>query len=75
MDVMGEALAIDRSTMLALASEAEISPAAAEQLIERICGVASQFAALSEKHYPRMISSETLRTVQGRIDENIALLL
>ncbi|WP_434729180.1 type II toxin-antitoxin system HipA family toxin [Pseudomonas soli] len=74
MDVMGEALAIDRSAMLALASEAEISQAGAEQLIERICAVASQFAVLAEKHYPRMISSETLRTVQGRIDENIALL-
>ncbi|CAK14210.1 type II toxin-antitoxin system HipA family toxin [Pseudomonas entomophila] len=74
MDVMGEALAIDRTAMLALAHEAEIPPATAGALIERFCTVAGQFTALAEQHYPRMISPDTLRTVQGRIDENIALL-
>ncbi|MGE8466238.1 MAG: type II toxin-antitoxin system HipA family toxin [Pseudomonas putida] len=74
MDVMGEALAIDRKAILALASEAEVTPASAAAIIDRICAAASQFTSMAEGMYPQMITQDTLQTVQGRIDENSALL-
>ena len=74
MDVMGEALAIDRKAILRLASEADITPAAAAAIIDRICAAASQFRYMAERMYPQMITQDTLQTVQGRIDENSALL-
>ncbi|MNF01092.1 hypothetical protein D3C80_2000310 [compost metagenome] len=74
MDVMGEALAIDRKAILALASEAEVTPASAAAIIDRICAAASQFTSMAERMYPQMITQDTLQTVQGRIDENSALL-
>jgi serine/threonine-protein kinase HipA len=74
MDVMGEALEIDRDVMLRLADEAEVSVETAGGIIDRICRVASQFAAIAENMYPRMITQDTLDTIQGRIDENIDLL-
>ncbi|MGX1020259.1 serine/threonine protein kinase HipA of HipAB toxin-antitoxin module [Pseudomonas sp. Y3 TE3536] len=74
MDVMGEALAIDRKAILRLASEADITPASAAAIIDRICAAASQFRYMAERMYPQMITQETLQTVQGRIDENSALL-
>ncbi|MDI3273489.1 type II toxin-antitoxin system HipA family toxin [Pseudomonas sp. MDT1-16] len=74
MDVMGEALEIDRDVMLRLADEAEVSVATAGGIIDRICHVASQFAAFAENMYPRVITQNTLDTIQGRIDENINLL-
>lgn len=74
MDVMGEALEIDRAALLGLAKEAEVSAAAAGALIDRFCGVASQFATLTENMFPRMVTHETLSTIQQRIDANIALL-
>ncbi|RQS70172.1 type II toxin-antitoxin system HipA family toxin [Burkholderia sp. Bp8963] len=74
MDVMGEALAIRREEVLLLAKEAEVLAAAATGMIDRFCNVASQFATLAMNMYPRMITQETLRTIQNRINENIALL-
>ncbi|MFJ4158027.1 type II toxin-antitoxin system HipA family toxin [Pseudomonas sp. NPDC089752] len=74
MDVMGEALAIDRKAMLALALEAEIPDKTAAAIIDRICAIAKQFARLAQSKYPRMITEDTLRTVQSRIDENVGLL-
>ncbi|MNK76445.1 putative DNA-binding transcriptional regulator [compost metagenome] len=74
MDVMGEALEIDRDAMLRLADEAEVSLETAGGIIDRICRVASQFAAIAENMYPRVITQDTLDTIQGRIDENIDLL-
>jgi serine/threonine-protein kinase HipA len=74
MDVMGEALAIDREAMLRLADEAEVSEEMAGVIIDRICGVASQFAAIAENLYPQVISQDTLHIIQGRIDDNIGLL-
>jgi serine/threonine-protein kinase HipA len=71
---MGEALEIDRDAMLRLADEAEVSMETAGGIIDRICRVASQFAAIAENMYPRVISQDTLDTIQGRIDENIDLL-
>ncbi|MBN3833013.1 type II toxin-antitoxin system HipA family toxin [Burkholderia sp. Ac-20344] len=74
MDVMGAALEIRRADVLRLAEEAEVSAAAAAGIIDRFCNVASQFATLARNGYPDVITAETLRTIQSRIDENIALL-
>lgn len=74
MDVMGEALEIDRRAMLRLAEEAEIKADKAGDTINRICDVASQFGAFTESLYSGMITPETLHIIQNRIDENIALL-
>ncbi|WP_306391292.1 type II toxin-antitoxin system HipA family toxin [Telluria beijingensis] len=74
MDVMGEALAISRTHILRLADEAEVSQDIAGMLINGICEVASQFAVIAEDMYPHDITQDTLRTIQGRIDENVARL-
>ena len=74
MDVMGEALEIERHVMLRLADEAEVSLETAVSIIDRACRVASQFAAIAENTCPRLITQETLDTIQGRINENINLL-
>ncbi|WP_454870343.1 type II toxin-antitoxin system HipA family toxin [Pseudomonas lini] len=74
MDVMGEALTIDRDAMLRLADEAEVSEAAAGVIIDRICGVASQFSTMAENLYPQVITQDTLCNIQDRIDDNIGLL-
>lgn len=74
MDVMGEALAVDRAALLALANEAEIAADTAGRLIDRFCAVATQFSAIAKAQYPRLITRETLHTIQRRIDENIGLL-
>lgn len=74
MDVLGEALSIDRKAMLRLAEEAEVSAEKAGGVIDGICGVASQFAAIAEQTRPGLITPETLAMLQARIDENVALL-
>ncbi|MHC8320352.1 type II toxin-antitoxin system HipA family toxin [Pseudomonas sp. GB2N2] len=74
MDVMGEALAIDRAAIISLANEAEVSMEAAIGTIDSICEAASQFASLAERLYPQLITPETRRSIQDRIDENVALL-
>ncbi|MNE82393.1 hypothetical protein D3C80_1791130 [compost metagenome] len=71
---MGEALAISRTQMLRLAEEAEVPQEAASRIIDGICDVASQFAAIAGNLYPQAITQDTLRTIQGRIDQNVALL-
>jgi serine/threonine-protein kinase HipA len=74
MDVMGQALAIPRADMLRLAAEAEMAPELAGRIIDGICAVASQFAAIAEDLYPGVITRDTLRTIQNQIDRNVALL-
>ncbi|KVM51881.1 toxin HipA [Burkholderia ubonensis] len=74
MDVMGEALAIDRQAMLSLADEAEISADVAGGIIDRFCDVASQFAAMTENLFPGEVTQDTLHAIQARIDDNIDLL-
>lgn len=74
MDVMGEALAISRGDMLRLAVEAEMAPEATGRIIDGICDVASQFAAIADNLCPRVITRDTLRTIQNQIDRNVALL-
>lgn len=74
MDVMGEALAVDRAAMLRLAEEAEVSAETASGMIDSICDVASQFAAIADQLHPQLITLDTLRMIQSRIDQNIELL-
>ncbi|MCF8997352.1 type II toxin-antitoxin system HipA family toxin, partial [Pseudomonas carnis] len=74
MDVMGEALSISRTQMFRLAEEAEVPPDVAGRMIDGICDVASQFASIAENLYPQVITRDTLRTIQGRIDQNVARL-
>ena len=74
MDVMGEALEIDRKAMLGLAAEAEVGAYEAGVIIERFCDVSSQFSTVANDRYPGAITQETLRTIQSRIDHNIKLL-
>lgn len=74
MDVMGEALEIDRKAMLELAEEAEVGAYEAAVIIERFCDVSSQFSTVANDRYPGAITQETLRTIQSRIDHNIKLL-
>ncbi|MCQ3001153.1 type II toxin-antitoxin system HipA family toxin [Pseudomonas syringae] len=74
MDVMGEALAIDRNALLNLADEAEVSVDIAGEIIDSIGGIASQFSAIAERVCPGMITPDTLHTIQSRINENVDLL-
>lgn len=74
MDVMGEALEIGRKNLLNLAVEAEVNAATAADIIDRFCEVARRFSAMAESLYPGVITQETLRTIQQRIDQNIGLL-
>jgi serine/threonine-protein kinase HipA len=74
MDVMGEALAIDRKAILRLADEAEVSAEKASRVIDGICDVAGRFAEIVEQSSPGLITPGTLAMLQARIDENVALL-
>jgi serine/threonine-protein kinase HipA len=71
---MGKALAVDRAALLGLASEAEVAADTADSLIDRFCRVAEQLSEIAEAMYLRLITQDTLRTIQRRIDENINLL-
>ncbi|MBC9251140.1 toxin HipA [Pseudomonas alcaligenes] len=75
MDVMGEAFRITRKHLLKLAvEEADLSAKSAADIIERICTVASGFAESARRQFPNGITRDTLRTIQARIDDNIASL-
>jgi serine/threonine-protein kinase HipA len=74
MDVLGEALAIDRNAMLRLGEEAEVSAQAAGVVIDGVCEVTLQFATIAQQIHPGLIRSETLGAIQARIDENVSLL-
>ncbi|MBH1817019.1 type II toxin-antitoxin system HipA family toxin [Stenotrophomonas sp. STK16_22] len=74
MDVMGEALAISRADMLRLAEEAEVQQGDASLAIDSICEVASQFTEIANGMYSSVIAQDTLSMIQGRINENVALL-
>jgi len=72
MDVMGEALNIERQHLLRLAEqEAELSPAAAKAIIDRVCEAANGFSASARHLLPGQISKGTLSYIQGRIDSNV----
>ena len=71
MDVMGQALEISRENMLRLGThEAELSAREAAGVIEQICDVASTFAAVAKGMFSGQITQDTLRVIQGRINDN-----
>ncbi|MBP2157304.1 type II toxin-antitoxin system HipA family toxin [Erwinia rhapontici] len=73
MDVMGEALDIGREHLFALGEqETELTASQIEAMLEKHCTIASAFASKAEELFPGRITAETLRTLQGRIDDNIA---
>lgn len=72
MDVMGEALEIGRKDMVSLGvQEAELSARNAGDIIDRICAVAGNFTAKAESLFPGQITQDTMRTIQGRINDSI----
>ncbi|CAM4041823.1 type II toxin-antitoxin system HipA family toxin [Rahnella bruchi] len=76
MDVMGEALEIDRKHILTLAKEeAELTPIQASLIIEKICDAAAGFANLAKDMFREQITSETQKSIQNDIDMNIKRLL
>ena len=74
MDVMGQALAVDRAALLRLAEEAEVPVQNANHTIEAISECASQFTAIADRLLAQAISPSTLRMIQGRVSQNLALL-
>jgi serine/threonine-protein kinase HipA len=73
MDVMGEAFRITRKHLLKLAvEEADLSTKSAADIIGRIFHVASGFAESARRQFSNGITRDTLRTIQARIDDNIA---
>lgn len=76
MDVMGEALEINRKQVLTLAKEeAELTPIQASLIIEKICDAAADFANVAKEMFPEQITAETLKSIQNDIDMNIKRLL
>jgi serine/threonine-protein kinase HipA len=74
MDVMGHAEKVFRADMLRLAEEAEVPQDLAGKMIDGICDVASQFAAIADEMYPKVITRDTLCTIKSCIDKNVARL-
>lgn len=72
MDVCGEALNIGRAHMMQLATEANLPERAAGELIEKMRGVASQFTSIAQNLHHGVITQDTLKEIQGRIDANLA---
>lgn len=72
MDVMGEALNIQKQHLLQLGTqEAELSETQVNQLIASIAGVASEFAAYADTLLPGKITPATRHSIQTQINENI----
>ncbi|HSC66741.1 MAG TPA: type II toxin-antitoxin system HipA family toxin [Cellvibrio sp.] len=72
MDVMGEALHVNRKQLLMLGEqEAELSSAEVNGLIDEVCDMAEKFTAIAKQTLPDQITKDTLKTIQGRIDENV----
>ncbi len=75
MDVMGEALHINRRNMMSLGvNEADLSSEAVEAVIDRICTAASAFSDMANSLMPRAITQDTVRMIQRKINANIARL-
>lgn len=75
MDVMGEALDIERQHIEALGlQEAELTSAQIAALITRYSAVGSAFSETARACYPGQITEETLCYIQQQIDTNIARL-
>jgi serine/threonine-protein kinase HipA len=75
MDVMGEALDIERQHMMALGEqEAELTLAEIDEKIEAFSTVGDAFADTARSLYPDQITEETLSQIQRQIRDNISRL-
>ncbi|EFB72989.1 HipA-like C-terminal domain protein [Providencia rustigianii DSM 4541] len=74
MDIMGQALEIDRGSLLGLARDADISEVNANEIISKICQVAQQFTRIVKDRYENKITQQTLKHIQQRINENMRVL-
>lgn len=72
MDIMGEALSIQKQHLIRLGmQEAELSEAQVIELIARIADVGRRFSAYAEALLPGKITPDTRRAIQTQIDANI----
>lgn len=72
MDVMGEALEIRREALLRLGEhETDLAAHDVADSMDQICEVASTFSATARGMFSERITSDTLRVIQSRIDDNI----
>lgn len=73
MDVMGEALTIERKHLMALGMrEAELDENQVNEVIDRIASVATTFSEKCNELLPGKVTRDTLSYIQTRIDENIS---
>lgn len=76
MDVLGEALDIERKHLAGLGElEAELSAALVAEIIERVCTVAAKFSQIAQDRYPEQITSATLNAIQKQLNENVRRLM
>jgi serine/threonine-protein kinase HipA len=76
MDVLGEALDIERKHLAGLGEqEAELSAANVAEIIEKVCTVAANFSQIAKDRYPGKITPATLNDLQKRMNENIRRLM
>jgi serine/threonine-protein kinase HipA len=75
MDVMGEALEVNRKQLLSLGTqEAELSTADTADVIDKICEIASAFASIANDMLAGQITPQTLNAIQKQINQNISRL-
>jgi serine/threonine-protein kinase HipA len=75
MDVFGQALDVSRDALLRLGvEETEMSVQGVADTIDSACEVASTFTQRAQDSLPGAITKRTAKTIQARINQNIALL-
>ena len=73
MDVMGEALTINRNQLILLGNrEAELETQQIDELIDNVASVAASFASKCRELLPGKVTEDTISYIQNRINENIA---
>ncbi|MDM3318786.1 type II toxin-antitoxin system HipA family toxin [Citrobacter sp. Ce006] len=76
MDVLGEALDIERKHLLSLGvQEAELSADHVNGIIEKVCHSATGLSAVARDKYPDQITQSTLNTIQKQINDNVRRLM
>ena len=76
MDVLGEALDIERKHLQSLGvQEAELSADHVNGIIEKVCHFATALSAIARDKYPDQITQSTLKTIQKQIDDNVRRLM
>lgn len=76
MDVLGEALDIERKHLQSLGvQEAELSADHVNGIIEKVCHFATALSAIAGDKYPDQITQSTLKTIQKQIDDNVRRLM